>query len=181
MLNSIDNSQTSVSFKGNLLKEGLKLPQKKFNEVAKLYAEQTKGLPDLKLIGKRYNNMMDGFFYHATQAFMGNNVATIDTGSFKNMFKDYSPKRIAEELINITKEFVKNQQFNKYTEEIDGLYTKLYSTERKLKQATDSVDKNRLQALCEKIERTIEHKEEMIGDIKRSRCEVSKEWSIDEV
>ena len=48
--------QNRIQFQGNLLKAGIKLPQKKFNEVAKIYAEKTNGMSDLILLGRLEHN-----------------------------------------------------------------------------------------------------------------------------
>lgn len=179
--------QIQPNFRGNLLKEGLKFPQKKFNEVAKIYAEKTKGMPDLHLHGMQL--YMDGHFYHSTYAIhsiedidKSGCRALIKTGDLKQMFKDYSPVKMAEELANITRKFAAFKKLDNLDKELDSLYAKRNNIESQIKNSTNFAEKDDLQVLLDKIERNIEYKEEKVKNIKHkyiyAENEFSKDWYI---
>ena len=95
--------QNQMSFQGNLIKKGLRLPNQKFNEVAKLYQERTAGKPDLLLWGRTEQNE-SGKFFHSVTVYRGKeDIADIFTADLKYMFKKLSPKKLADELVNLSK------------------------------------------------------------------------------
>jgi len=168
--------QNQPNFQGNLLKSGIKLPQKKFSEVAKIYAEKTTGTPDLMLAG-RLENGYKGYFYHATDAVMnGEDVATILTSSLQSMFKNLSPKRIAEELINLTRKVDYADKANVLRREINDTQKRLINVKFKLERTQSPTEAKRLQTLIDRMEATIAKKENQYEKIKPN--EISGEWSI---
>ena len=112
------------SFQGRLLVDGVKLPKRKLAQVAQIFEEKTKGLPDATLIGKRRNSI-DGTFYHTTNFIQqGNDFAAILTGEFKELFKKLSPKQIATGLANMSKAVAKEEQASALQKEIKSLKLK---------------------------------------------------------
>ena len=112
------------SFQGRLLVDGVKLPKRKLAQVAQIFEEKTKGLPDATLIGKRRNSI-DGTFYHTTNFIQqGNDFAAILTGEFKELFKKLSPKQIATGLANMSKAVAKEEQAIALEKEIQSLKIK---------------------------------------------------------
>lgn len=97
------NSQTNQpNFQGNLYKAGVKISERKFKQVAELFAQKTEGMPDMTLVTLRNNSDSDGRFYHTVEVMVnGNSVANIIAGTFKNMFNALSPKKMVAELINV--------------------------------------------------------------------------------
>lgn len=171
--------QIQPNFQGNLVKEGLKLPKKKFNEVAKLYAGK-KDLPDLKLSGMQNNSDSSGRFFHTTSVYLGNkDIASIITGSFKRMFKDCSPKEIVKELINVTKRYAQNKELYQLKGDIKSLQAKIRNMNKQLKYTTEPVSKKSLQIICDRMEQTLKRKEEKLETLKRSLSKISGEWALD--
>jgi len=165
--------QIQPSFQGNLLKEGVKLPQKKFNEVAKIFAEKTQGMPDLTLLG--YSGRDDNKFYHLTyalhskDALKGGSKALMHTGKFKQMFRDCSPTKIAEDLANIVKEFAREKRYQELDKELDTLYGKMNNIRSQLKNITNLAEKDSLRALLKETEQAIDETEVKIEQIKHTR------------
>ena len=169
--------QIQPSFQGNLLKKGLKLPQKKFNEVAKIYAEQTKGLPDLTLIGKTQNNDFNGQFYHATSVIIdGNDVASIITKDLKSMFKKLSTEKMAKELVNVTKISESIEKAFSLNKEIDKLKGKIESTRNQLKHTSDPLSAKRLQVLVDNMKANLAKKEAQYEKLLQIKTNASAEW-----
>lgn len=107
-MNSAISNQYQTSFEANLYKSGLKVSEKKFREVARIFAEKTKNKPDIPnitLVGKINNSDSDGRFYHTVEMmtdYYDFSVANIVTSFFKDyIFNVLSPKKIAGELINV--------------------------------------------------------------------------------
>ena len=168
--------QNQPTFQGNLLAEGLKLPKRKFNEVAKIYSQRTAGKPDLILSGKRQQNEL-GRFYHATDAlFNGKDIATILTSTLKNMFETLSPKKMAAELVNLSMKFDPAYKANILRKEINDTKRRLLNIKFRIEHSQSPAATNRLQALAEIMERTIAKKEKQLAKFKP--LEVSGDWHI---
>ena len=169
--------QIQPNFQGNLLKQGLRLPEEKFNEVAKLYAEQTKGLPDLTLIGKTQNGDWSGRFYHETSAYInGDDVAIILTKSLKSMFEKFSAKKMAKELANVTKISESKDKASSLNKEICNLKGKIKNTKIKLKNTSDPISAKRLQVLIDNMEANLAKKEAQHEKLLPNKNSVSNEW-----
>ena len=153
----LNQYQIQPNFQGNLLKEGLKLPQKKFNEVAKLYAEQTKGMPDLFLLGYKDSTTAS---YSKDAIENCKPLATIETEILQNKFKDYSPIKIVKELVKIAKEFEASKKYDTLEKELDSLYADMNNIRTQLKNTSDPVEKNQLRISLKKIELDIDKKQE---------------------
>ena len=168
--------QIQPSFQGNLLKEGVKLPQKKFNEVAKIFAEKTKGMPDLTLYdqGGRdvFGNKICHLTYalHSKDALKGGSRALMYTEVFKQMFRDYSPTKIAEDLANIVKEFAREKRHKELDKELAILYNKMNNIKNQLKKTSELADKNRLEVMLNETEQAIDETEiKMMEQIKYTK------------
>lgn len=170
----LNQYQNRTQFQGNLLKAGIKLPQKKFNEVAKIYAEKTNGMSDLILLGRLEHNA-EGRFYHSTDAIInGEEVASIVTKSLKSMFKNLSPKKIAEELVNLTKKFDPKDKANILKREINDAQRKLIGLKFKLEHLSKPEDIKIAKALIERMEACVSKKEKQYNKIKPNS--ISDEW-----
>jgi hypothetical protein len=171
--------QNQPNFNGNLLKEGIRLPQKKFNEVAKIYAAKTKGMPDLTLKGIRSNSDFDGYFFHSTHAIMnGEDVASIVTGTLKSMFKDCSAKKTAREFVNITKGIASLKQEAKLVNEIADLQGRLQNLKLQIKHTENAISKKRLKVLLDRMETTLAKKQAELNKVRSEEITVSGEWCI---
>jgi len=173
--NMISNQyQNQMSFQGNLLKQGIKLPEKKFREVAKIYAEKTEGKPDLTLVGHIENSDFDGQFYHSTTVFRGNNdIASMLTRSLKNMF-DLPSKKVAEELINLSRKFDPEDKANILKKEINDTKKRLMTVKLQLEQnQTEAVAKN-LRVIAQRMDESIATKQKMLAKVEIPP--VSGEW-----
>lgn len=168
--------QNQMSFQGNLLRKGLRLPNQKFKEVAKLYAERTEGKPDLLLWGRTENNT-EGKFYHAVTVFRGkDDIADIFTPDIKDMFKRLSPKKMADELVNLSKRAEANEKAGEIRGKIMETENRLKSVKSKLKQnPPENVAKN-LKVIAERMEATIEANKKKLAKVKVPT--VSGDWII---
>lgn len=166
--------QNQPNFQGKLIKTGIKLPQKKFNEVAKIFEQKTAGKSDMILAGRQARNDL-GRFYHNTDAIIDSeDVASIVTKSIKTMFKKSSPKKIAEELINLLRRFDPKDKALILSKEINAARKRLLAIKCQLEftQNTDAV--KRLQSVIERMEASITKKEAQYAKIKPAR--ISDEW-----
>ena len=127
MYSAISN-QYQTNFQGNLYKTGLKLPQKKFNEVARIFEQKTKGLPDVTLEGKRNNNNdFFGLFYY-TVDYSVDGVKKIGEAfrpQFDEFFAQSAPKQIANKLANVIKYHYKEAKISSLHDKLVEL-TKQY-------------------------------------------------------
>lgn len=166
--------QNQTNFQGNLLKTGIKLPQKKFNEVAKIFSERTFGKPDLTLLGRREQNEQ-GRFYHSIDAVInGNDVTSIPTKSFKSMFEYLSPKKIAEELINLSRKFDSKDKAYLLKKEINDAQKRLIGIKFQLEHISKPDVVKRLQTIISRMEASIAQKEKQYARIKPA--DISGEW-----
>lgn len=168
--------QNQVSFKGNLLKQGINLPEKAFSEAAKIYAEKTKGKPDLTLIGRMEHNDA-GQFYHATTVYRGNDdIADILSSSLKDMFARVSPKKIAEDLVNISRKADPEDKANILKKEINDTKKRLMTIKLQLEQNQPADVEKNLKVIKSRMEASIAAKEKQYEKIKPT--EPSWEWCI---
>lgn len=168
--------QNQMSFQGNLLRKGLRLPNQKFREVARLYAERTEGKPDLLLWGRTQNNT-EGKFYHAVTVFRGkDDIADIFTPDIKAMFKKLSPKKMADELVNLSRKADSQDEIAMLRGKINETQHRLNSVKSKLKQnQPENVAKN-LRVIAERMEATIEANKKKLAKVKAPA--VSGDWII---
>lgn len=168
--------RNQVNFQGNLLKQGINLPEKAFNEVAKIYAEKTKGKPDLSLVGRMEHNTA-GQFYHATTAYRGSDdIADILSSSLKEMFEKVSPKKIAEELVNISRKADPEDKANILKKEINDTKKRLMTVKLQLKQNQPTEVEKKLKVLQNRMEASIASKQKQYEKIKPT--EPSWEWCV---
>ena len=170
-------NQNQTNFQGNLLKKGLNLPSQNFREVAQLYAARTEGKPDLKLVGHTENSDFDGKFYHSVIVYRGKeDIADIFTADIKNMFKKLSPKKLANELVNLSKRAEADDEIAELRKKINETQGRLNSVRSKLKQnQPDEVAKN-LQVIAQRMEESIAGNKKRIEKVKKPS--VSNAWII---
>ena len=171
------SNQYQINFKGNLIKKGIVIPEKKFNEVAQIYKKQTKGLPDLTLSGKRENDDWDGQFIHLTNAIInGEEFEVLSTGALKRAFKEFSPKAVAKELVNITKRYITKEKASHLSAEIESLKYKIENIGIQLKHTKDAKYSNRLKVISERMNTTLTKKEEEYAKLKEDINKLTNEW-----
>ena len=169
--------QNQLSFQGNLLKKGINIPEKKFKEVAKIYAEKTKGKPDLILVGSTENEIFSGKFFHFTTVYRGkDDIADIATISLKEMFRLFPSKKMADELVNVSRK-------TDLEDDAAILKRKIDNTKHRLKAVEVQIEKNKapgvlsnLKVIAERMQDSIKNDEKRLARIQPKR--VSKAWCI---
>ena len=169
--------QNQLSFQGNLLKKGINIPEKKFKEVAKIYAEKTKGKPDLILVGSTENEIFSGKFCHFTTVYRGkDDIADIATISLKEMFRLFPSKKMADELVNVSRK-------TDLEDDAAILKRKIDNTKHRLKAVEVQIEKNKapgvlsnLKVIAERMQDSIKNDEKRLARIQPKR--VSKAWCI---
>ena len=168
--------QNKLSFQGNLLKSGINLPEEKFKEVARLYAQKTAGKPDLTLIGRMEHNDA-GQFYHATTVYRDNrDIADILSSSLRDMFERVSPKKIVEELVNISRKADPEDKANILKKEINATRKSLMTVKLQLEQDQPADVQRKLQVLKNRMEASIAAKEKQYARIRPT--EPSCDWCV---
>ena len=168
--------QNQMSFQGNLIKKGLRLPNQKFNEVAKLYQERTAGKPDLLLWGRTEQNE-SGKFFHSVTVYRGKeDIADIFTADLKYMFKKLSPKKLADELVNLSKKAEADNKAGEIRGRIIETESRLDSVKLKLKQNQPEEVARNLRIIAQRMEATIATNKEKLAKIKQPA--VSGDWII---
>ena len=168
--------QNNLSFQGNLLKKGISIPEKKFKEVAKLYAEKTEGKPDLLLKGHTEHND-SGKFFHSVTVYRGKeDIADIFTADLKYMFKKFSPKKLANELVNLSKKAEADDKAGEIRGKIIETESRLDSVKLKLKQNQPEEVARNLRVIAERMEATIATNKEKLAKIKQPV--VSGSWIV---
>ena len=168
--------QNQMSFQGNLLKKGLNLPNQKFREVAQLYAQRTEGKPDLLLWGRTEQNE-SGKFFHSVTVYRGKeDIADIFTADLKYMFKKLSPKKLADELVNLSKKAEADNKAGEIRGRIIETESRLDSVKLKLKQNQPEEVARNLRIIAQRMEATIAANKEKLAKIKQPV--VSGDWII---
>ena len=162
------------SFNGHLLKAGIKLPAQKFEEVAELYSKRTPGKPDLVIVG-HVGNGDKGQFYHAATLFRGDeDIAGILSSSLKNMFEKLSPKKMADELVNLSRKADPEDKANILLSQIHAIQKRLMTIKLQLEQNQPKDVQKNLNVIKSRMESTILAKQKQYDRIKPG--EVSGEW-----
>lgn len=168
--------QNQMSFQGLLLKKGISLPEKKFKEVAKLYEERTAGKPNLFLQGHTEQND-SGKFFHSVTVYRGKeDIADIFTADLKYMFKKFSPKKLADELVNLSKKAEADDKAAEIKGKIIETESRLNSVKSKLKQNQPEEVARNLRVIAQRMEATIAANKEKLTKIKQPA--VSGCWII---
>lgn len=168
--------QNQTSFQGNLLKKGLRLPNQKFRQVAEMYAQRTEGKPDLLLWGRTENNDA-GQFYHSVTVYRGKeDIADIFTSDIKDMFKKLSPKKLADELVNLSRKADAQDEIAMLKGRISETQSRLNSVKLKLKQNPPEEAERNLQVIAQRMEASIEGNKKRLAKIKIPA--VSGEWIV---
>lgn len=136
---SVNNQANQPNFQGNLYRVGVKLPKKKFDEVAKLFAQKTEGFPDAVLVEETFKSI-EGDMVKSTCLTSSNNLfdVAILTSDFNEKFNKYAPKTIANELANAWKSNFYENEISRLRNESEQAQKLLVGAKNKVKVMAES-------------------------------------------